>query len=174
MATVYLPLSLLIFATWKFIIFKKCIPNNIPSMQHYIFVTIQCVPSQQCACRFGCRSFSFLENLFSGDICDLLFATDTTDSFFLALLGDFGEVNEPRRPWGDGLLPGERVCFFLAGSRCEVEWRGDRCGDFLAIFSVAFLLASSSEAVEFKLSDDAKDDSLLSADGRNGGVNRDL
>ena len=91
-------------------------------------VYIMDIPSQQCACRFGCRSFSFL-NLFSGDICALLLDTATTDSFFLALLGDFGGVTDARFPWGDELLPpltGERGCFFLAGSRCEVECRGDR------------------------------------------------
>ena len=91
----------------------------------------------------------------------------TVDSFLFTLVGDFGEVSDKRRPLED--LTGERVCFFLAGSRCDDECRGDIWGDFLAIFSVTFLLASSSEAVEFKLSDDAKNDSLLSTDGRSGG-----
>ena len=133
------------------------------------------LPSQQCACRFGCSSFSFLNTaLFSGDIGDLLLVAETTDSFFLALLDNFGEVTtDVRCPWGDELLPvftGElRVCFFLAGSRCEVECRGDRWGDRLAIFSVAFLLASSSEVIELMLSVDAKDDSLLIDDDKNGG-----
>lgn len=84
-----------------------------------VVINFMYLPSQQCACRFGCRSFSFLSAL-SGDICDLLFDTETTDSFFLALLGDFGGVTDERLPRGDGLLvdlTGERVCFFLTGSR---------------------------------------------------------
>ena len=49
-----------------------------------------------------------------------------------------------------------------------MEWRGERCGDFLACNSAAFLFISRSSSEVLGLSEDTEDDSDWMS-GRNGG-----